>query len=87
LNSSIKIDLAMEMAQKPLSLDGTLAEAYALVSPIYLAKGQYEKAIFEGEKACALDPNPIMSSQHSLIACKMWEDPRKQSSSMRRRKA
>jgi tetratricopeptide (TPR) repeat protein len=55
---------AMEMAQKAISLDGTLAEAHALVGRIYLAKGQYEKAIFEGEKACALDPN----SDHVLAA-------------------
>jgi adenylate cyclase len=58
------LERAMEMAQKAIALDGTLAEAHALVGRIYLAKGQYRKAIVEGEKACALDPN----SDHVLAA-------------------
>jgi adenylate cyclase len=60
----LSLERAMEMAQKAIALDGTLAEAHALVGRIYLAKGQYEKAIVEGEKACALDPN----SDHVLAA-------------------
>ena len=58
------LERAMEMAQKAIELDGTLAEAHALVGRIYLGKGQYEKAIVEGEKAYALDPN----SDHVLAA-------------------
>ncbi|MGD9090856.1 MAG: tetratricopeptide repeat protein, partial [Desulfobacterales bacterium] len=55
---------AKEMAQKAIALDDTLAEAYALLGRIYLGKGQYEKAIAEGEKAYVLDPN----SAHVLAA-------------------
>ena len=58
------LERVMEMAQKAIALDDTLAEAYVLIGRFFLAKGQYEKAVAEGEKAYALDPN----STHVLAA-------------------
>ena len=58
------LERGKEMAQKAIALDNTLAEAYALLGRYFLAKRQYEKALAEGEKAYALDPN----STHVLAA-------------------
>ena len=45
------------MAQKSLVLDNTLAETHALLSLIYTQNREYDKAIAEGERAVALNPN------------------------------
>ena len=51
------LERVREMAQKAIAIDDTLAEAYALLGRYFLGKGQYEKAVAEGEKAYAFDPN------------------------------
>jgi TolB-like protein/class 3 adenylate cyclase len=48
---------AEECIQKALALDDSSGEAHAFFGRIYLSKRQYEKAIAEGERALALDPN------------------------------
>ena len=47
----------IEMIQKALALDDTLAEAHALLSHFYIQKREYDKAIAEGERAVALNPS------------------------------
>jgi adenylate cyclase len=49
--------LAEELAQKALSMDDSNPMAYALLSNVYMAKKQHEKAIHYGEKALDLAPN------------------------------
>jgi adenylate cyclase len=46
----------IEMVQKALALDDTLAEAHGLLSYLYTMKREYEKGIAEGERAVALNP-------------------------------
>jgi len=48
---------AFELAQKSIALDDSCQTAHRLLSTLYLMKRQHEKAIEEGEKAIALDPN------------------------------
>ncbi|MFA9615065.1 MAG: tetratricopeptide repeat protein, partial [Deltaproteobacteria bacterium] len=48
---------AEELAQKALTMDDSNAMAYALLSNVYMARKQHEKAIAYGEKALALAPN------------------------------
>ena len=50
------IEKAIELAQKSLALDDTLAQPHGLLSHLYSIKREYEKAIAEGERAVALDP-------------------------------
>jgi len=48
---------AIELVQKALALDDTLAEAHGLLSYLYCQKREYEKGIAEGERAVALNPS------------------------------
>jgi adenylate cyclase len=48
---------AEELAQKAISLSGAFARAHAYLGRIYISKGQYDKAIAEGERALAIAPN------------------------------
>ena len=45
-----------ELAQKVLAMDDSLGGAHGLLSMVYLAKREYDKAIAEGERAVALSP-------------------------------
>jgi adenylate cyclase len=51
------IDKGIEMAQKALTLNESYGQAHGLLGHLYLAKREYEKAIAEGERAAALNPN------------------------------
>jgi TolB-like protein/class 3 adenylate cyclase/Flp pilus assembly protein TadD len=51
------ISKAFELAQKSISLDDSCPSGHLLLSNLYLMTRQHEKAIAEGEKAIALDPN------------------------------
>ncbi len=51
------IEKSVELAQKALALDDTLALTHTLWSHIYRLKRQHNKAIAEGERAVALNPN------------------------------
>ncbi|NIO05997.1 MAG: tetratricopeptide repeat protein [Proteobacteria bacterium] len=48
---------AVELAQKALTLDDSLADAHALLGSIYLVQRQWDKAVAEGECSVALNPN------------------------------
>ncbi|MBW1818214.1 MAG: tetratricopeptide repeat protein, partial [Deltaproteobacteria bacterium] len=48
---------AEELVKKALFLNDNSASGHAFLGRIYLTKRQYEKAIAEGERALALDPN------------------------------
>jgi adenylate cyclase len=50
------IEKAIELVQKALALDDTLAEAHGLLGYLYNVKREYDKGIAEGERAVALDP-------------------------------
>jgi adenylate cyclase len=47
----------IEMIQKALALDDTLAEAHAILSHLYTQKREYDKSIAEGERAVVLNPS------------------------------
>ncbi len=51
------IEKAIEMTQKALTLNESYGQAHGLLSHLYIAKREYEKAIAEGERAAALNPS------------------------------
>ncbi len=57
------IEKIIELAQKTLALDDSIAEAHALLSNVYSAKREYDKAIAEGERAVALDPSGAVAHE------------------------
>ena len=48
---------AIELAQKAIALDDSLAEAHGFLGYLYTRTGQLEKGIAEAERAVAFDPN------------------------------
>jgi adenylate cyclase len=50
------IEKSMELAQKALAMDDSIAEAHGLLCALYIRKREYDKAIAEGERAVALNP-------------------------------
>jgi len=60
---------AIEFAEKATAINDTLPEVHSLWSNIYLAQGEYDKAIRAGEKAIALGPNNALC--HILLAYTM----------------
>jgi TolB-like protein/class 3 adenylate cyclase len=46
----------IELAQKALAMDGSLAGPHGLLCALYTAKREYDKAIAEGERGAALNP-------------------------------
>jgi adenylate cyclase len=55
------IEKSIELAQKALAMDDSIADAHALLSALYFAKREYDKAIAEGERAVALNPGSTNS--------------------------
>jgi adenylate cyclase len=61
----------MELAQKALAMDDSIAFAHALLCTLYSFKREYDKAVAEGERAVALDPggpSPLATYAWSLFA-------------------
>jgi tetratricopeptide (TPR) repeat protein len=56
-NPSESFKKYFEYTHKAISLDDSSPMAHSLLGEIYRRKGQYEKAIAEGKKAIALEPN------------------------------
>jgi adenylate cyclase len=56
----------IELTQKALSLDDSLASAHAFLGYLYILKGQHEKGVGEAERAVALDPNS--ADAHGFLA-------------------
>jgi len=54
------IERTIELAQKALSIDDSYAGGHALLADAYLLTRQHEKAIKEGQRALALDPNDAL---------------------------
>ena len=48
---------AFELAQKALAMEESIDVAHSLLASIYLVMRQHDKAIAEGERAVALNPN------------------------------
>jgi adenylate cyclase len=55
------IKKAMKMVQKALAIDDSLSEPHRLLSFLYFHRREYDKAITEGERAVALNPNGAMA--------------------------
>ena len=51
------LDWAFDSAQRAVTLNDSLARAYALLGNFYLSKKQHDQAIAAGERAILLDPN------------------------------
>jgi adenylate cyclase len=54
------IGKAFKLAQKVLSMDESDAFSHCLLGYVYVAMGKYEKAIAEGKRSVALQPNGAM---------------------------
>ena len=50
------IEKGIELAQKALAMDDSIAAAHTVLCYLYQDKGEYDKAMAEGERAVALDP-------------------------------
>jgi adenylate cyclase len=50
------IEKGIELAQKMLALDDSIAEGHVLLCNFYSIRGEHEKAIAEGERAVSLSP-------------------------------
>jgi len=50
------LEKGIELAQKAIAMDESIATAHALLCTLYMFKGDYDKGITEGERAVALDP-------------------------------
>jgi adenylate cyclase len=50
------LEKAIELAQKALAMDDSIASAHSLLSALYMLKREHDKAIAEGERAVALNP-------------------------------
>ena len=62
------LEKAIELLQKAITLDDTYAEAHSLLGWIFSMTGQHDKALAEGEKAVALNPNSADSHMY------LWQD-------------
>jgi adenylate cyclase len=51
------LQMAYELAQKALAMDGSIDKAHAVLAAIYLVMSQHDKALSEAEQAVALNPN------------------------------
>jgi TolB-like protein len=51
------IEKGIELAQKALAMDDSIASAHSLLCSLYRDKGEFDKAIAEGERAVALNPS------------------------------
>ncbi len=71
------INKAIELAQKSLAVDDTRSEIHGLLSQLYAMKREYDKAIAEGERGVALNPNGADAqywySSSLIFACRPEE--------------
>ncbi|MGA2954118.1 MAG: tetratricopeptide repeat protein [Thermodesulfobacteriota bacterium] len=50
------IEKGIELTQKALAVDDSIADAHGILCSLYLTKREYDKAIAEGERGVALNP-------------------------------
>jgi adenylate cyclase len=55
------LEKSMELAQKAISIDDSISDAYSLLCSCYFLKGELEKAIDECERALSLNPGSLDS--------------------------
>jgi len=55
-SSQETLEKSLELAQKALAIDDSVANAHSLLCLLYAAKGEHDKAIAEGERAVSLNP-------------------------------
>jgi adenylate cyclase len=61
------VNKAIELVQKALALDDTLAEAHGFLGYLYTQKREYEKGIAQGERAVALNPgDPTVLTYYAM---------------------
>jgi len=60
------MEQAADLAGKALQLDGSQADAHALLGCVHLLKRDYDSAIAEGERAVSLNPN--YADAHAWLA-------------------
>ena len=65
----------IELAQKALALDDSMAGPHALLSYLYVLKREYDKAIAEGERAVALNPGATIFLEAYASALRMAGRP------------
>jgi adenylate cyclase len=65
------IEKGIEMAQKALAIDDSIASAHGLLSQLYSYKREYDKAIAEAERAVALAPGGVIANMH-YATCLNW---------------
>jgi len=64
------LEKGIELAQKAIAMDDSIALAHALLCAFYLTKREYDKATAEGERSVALDPggpSPLTNYAASLM--------------------
>jgi tetratricopeptide (TPR) repeat protein len=64
------IEKGMEMAQKALAMDDSIAGAHSLLGMFYSLRREFDKAIAEGERAVALDPGG--ATAHMFYAMSLY---------------
>jgi adenylate cyclase len=57
------LEKAIELAQKALAMDDSISPPHELLSSLYIVKREYDRAIAEGERAVALNPNAPFALQ------------------------
>ena len=62
------IEKGIEMAQKVLAMDDSIAEAHTLLGNLYAIKREYDKAIAEGERAMALSPSSAVAYEFYALS-------------------
>ena len=50
------LEKSIELAQKALAMDDSIGSGHGLLCALYLAKGEFDKSIAEGQRAVALNP-------------------------------
>ena len=71
------IKMAIKYAQKAIELDDTLDHPYLVIGGTYLVQGQHEKAVAQGKRAIALNPNGALnySALSGFVGCSgNWEE-------------
>ena len=71
------LEKALELTQKAVAMDDSLSYPHGILSSVYLAKKDYERAIAEGERAVTLDPGDSLAyfayATALLVACRPEE--------------
>jgi adenylate cyclase len=64
------LEKGIELAQRAVAMDDSLAGPHGLLSSLFTAKREYDKAIIEGERALALNPGGTSElTSYAAILC------------------